>query len=181
VSDSTVRRQLKLPRDPKPVRAATAGRAGRAKRPERTRRRTTAKRSTPRTSAALPTKSRLFAHPARPAARRAGGARQLAPADYAPAADDLPSFDSKRFVARPLRKGARIIGGTILGRIGPSSGRLAPTCASRSARGPEDAAIDPKPILDGWKLLESTAIYRRRGATRCSVRAPTRPRSARSC
>ena len=38
------------------------------------------------------------------------------------------------------------------------------TSASRSAR-PAAAprAIDPKPILDGWKLLESTAIYRAKG------------------
>ena len=30
-------------------------------------------------------------------------------------------------------------------------------------RGPGAPAIDPKPILDGWKLLEATAIYRAAG------------------
>ena len=38
--------------------------------------------------------------------------------------------------------------------------------------------IDPKPILDGWKLLETTAIYRAAGQ---EPLRPTTPRSARSC
>ena len=38
------------------------------------------------------------------------------------------------------------------------------TCTSRSARQvARRPAIDPKPILDGWKLLEATAIYRAAG------------------
>ena len=40
--------------------------------------------------------------------------------------------------------------------------------------------VDPKPILDGWKLLDSTAIYR---AAKKPLRRRGRhdPRSARSC
>ncbi len=67
-----------------------------------------------------------------------------------------------------LRKGARVIGGTVLGHVdklksGPGA-NLAPHLnfgirpAGRGA-----PAIDPKPILDGWKLLEATAIYRAAG------------------
>ena len=41
--------------------------------------------------------------------------------------------------------------------------------------------IDPKPILDGWKLLESTAIYRAKGKNPFSAPTPRRRRSARSC
>ena len=35
--------------------------------------------------------------------------------------------------------------------------------------------IDPKPILDGWKLLEATAIYRAAGKNPFVDRAPARP------
>ena len=42
--------------------------------------------------------------------------------------------------------------------------------------------IDPKPILDGWKLLESTAIYRAKGKNALlSAPTPRSSRSARSC
>ena len=57
-----------------------------------------------------------------------------------------------------------MIAGTILGRIGKTDERLAPHVefAIRPA-GRGAPQIDPKPILDGWKLLESTAIYRAKG------------------
>jgi hypothetical protein len=57
-----------------------------------------------------------------------------------------------------------VIGGTIIGRVG----RTEPGMASHvefsirpAGRGAPN--IDPKPILDGWKLLEATAIYRASG------------------
>jgi hypothetical protein len=61
---------------------------------------------------------------------------------------------------RPLRKGATVTGGTVLGRIGKTT-KLAPhlNFAIQPA-GKGAPKIDPKPILDGWKLLEATAIYR---------------------
>ncbi|MBA3407939.1 MAG: hypothetical protein H0U06_07740, partial [Solirubrobacterales bacterium] len=109
-------------------------------------------------------KERLFAHPGRPAARAAGGERQLTPGDYTPAADDLPRFDSGSYVARPLRRGARIIGGTILGRIGARTRTKASSLRFEvRPAGRRMPRIDPKPILDGWKLLESTAVYRAEG------------------
>jgi hypothetical protein len=57
-----------------------------------------------------------------------------------------------------------VIGGTILGRSGQPDQSKAPHLyfeirpAGRGA-----PRIDPKPILDGWKLLEATAIYRASG------------------
>src|SRR5205085_7079390 len=57
--------------------------------------------------------------------------------------------------------GRRVIAGTILGRVGRTSKTVSPHVhfeirpAGRGA-----PRIDPKPILDGWKLLESTALYR---------------------
>jgi hypothetical protein len=63
-----------------------------------------------------------------------------------------------------LRKGARVLGGTILGRIGKTSKTKAPHLLFEiRPAGGGAPRIDPKPILDGWKLLESTAVYRAKG------------------
>jgi Transglycosylase SLT domain len=72
-------------------------------------------------------------------------------------------FDRKSMELRPLRKGSHVTAGTVLGRLG-KSGQLAPhlNFAIRPA-GKGAPKIDPKPILDGWKLLEATAIYRAAG------------------
>ncbi len=65
---------------------------------------------------------------------------------------------------KPLRKGARVIGGTLLGRIGRAQdGKAAHLNFSIRPVGKGAPRIDPKPILDGWKLLEATAIYRASG------------------
>ena len=54
--------------------------------------------------------------------------------------------------------------GTILGRIGKVSETEAPHMLFELRPAGRGAPrIDPKPILDGWKLLESTAIYRAAG------------------
>ena len=111
---------------------------------------------------ALPAKERLFAHPDRPNAKSAGGDEQLATG----VTDEEMVLDGHRldpndYVAKPLKKGARVIGGTILGRIGKTSSTLAPHVRFEIRPAGRGAPrIDPKPILDGWKLLESTAIYR---------------------
>jgi hypothetical protein len=155
VSKAAVSRELRLPRDPKPTRAATAGR----------RRPAPAAPARAQAPAAAPVaKERLFANPGRPAARRAGGEAQLVSPDYQPAADELLAFDPKRFVAKPLRKGARVIGGTVLGRVGPGTDALASHLRFEIRPAGRGAPrVDPKPILDGWKLLETTAVYRAAG------------------
>ena len=63
-----------------------------------------------------------------------------------------------------LKVGSRVIAGTELGTIGRSEGGVDPhvNFAIRPA-GKGAPRIDPKPILDGWKLLEATAIYRAKG------------------
>jgi murein DD-endopeptidase MepM/ murein hydrolase activator NlpD len=72
-------------------------------------------------------------------------------------------FDRKTMELRPLREGSRVTAGTVLGRVGKTD-ELAPRLhfAIRPA-GRGAPKIDPKPILDGWKLLEATAIYRAAG------------------
>jgi hypothetical protein len=72
-------------------------------------------------------------------------------------------FDPKTMELRSLHKGSQVTAGTVLGRIGKTTD-LAPHVhfAIRPA-GRGAPKIDPKPILDGWKLLEATAIYRAAG------------------
>jgi hypothetical protein len=72
-------------------------------------------------------------------------------------------FNRDSMELRRLRKGSEVVAGTVLGRIG-KTGKLAPhvNFAIRPA-GRGAPRIDPKPILDGWKLLEATAIYRAAG------------------
>ncbi|MDP9188952.1 MAG: lytic murein transglycosylase [Actinomycetota bacterium] len=73
-------------------------------------------------------------------------------------------FDRETMELAELKVGSKVTGGTVLGRIGRDAGGDAPHLhfeiqpAGRGA-----PKIDPKPILDGWKLLESTAIYRAAG------------------
>jgi murein DD-endopeptidase MepM/ murein hydrolase activator NlpD len=63
-----------------------------------------------------------------------------------------------------LRVGSKVIAGTELARIGGGENGVDPhiNFAIRPA-GKGAPRIDPKPILDGWKLLEATAIYRAKG------------------
>jgi transglycosylase-like protein with SLT domain/peptidase M23-like protein len=134
--------------------------------------------SQPRASSSPPVnKERLFANPARantaPIAEQTG---QLT----GRALDGSSSSMFRVYFSRvfrlspaevqlkPLKKGAKVVGGTILGRVGKlTSGRgsrLAPHLNfSIRPAGRGAPRIDPKPILDGWKLLEATAVYRAAG------------------
>ena len=54
-----------------------------------------------------------------------------------------------------------MIAGTILGRVGgPGQGLSPHLYFTIQPAGKGAPNIDPKPILDGWKLLEATAVYR---------------------
>ena len=87
-----------------------------------------------------------------------GQAAQV-PAQLA-AGDGSLHFDPRTMQLKPLKVGSKVIGGTVIGRVG-NDGRTPPhvNFAIRPA-GRGAPTIDPKPILDGWKLLETTAIYR---------------------
>ena len=72
-------------------------------------------------------------------------------------------FDPKTMDMERLKEGSKVTAGTVLGRIGKTD-ELAPHVHFEirpAGRGAPN--IDPKPILDGWKLLEATAIYRAAG------------------
>jgi len=158
--------------DPKPAQPASAGRQldSSDKRRERDR-----GGDVPASAAqaSAPVKQRLFAHPDLPGAREAGGLEQQLDAQARKSGkyETFKNYFSRPFGLdpskvrlRPLKKGSRVIGGTIIGRIG----RTQPDTAAHlefSIRpaGRGAPKIDPKPILDGWKLLEATAIYRASG------------------
>ncbi|MGZ8666445.1 MAG: lytic murein transglycosylase [Solirubrobacterales bacterium] len=122
-------------------------------------------------------RERLFALPERPAnTRRAGVSGQLDSllGERVPGYETFKSyvngvfqFDSSTMELRELKVGSKVTGGTVLGRIGAGgtgAGALAPHinfAIQPAGRGAPK--IDPKPILDGWKLLETTAIYRAAG------------------
>jgi murein DD-endopeptidase MepM/ murein hydrolase activator NlpD len=132
---------------------------------------TTAPAGDSASSAAGDLKERLFAHPARPQAFVAGGRRQLDSSG-----EQLSSFkgylagalqlNPNDYVLKPLHAGATVIAGTVLGTIAKTDPALAPHVeftirpAGRGA-----PLVDPKPILDGWKLLETTAVYRADGSS----------------
>ena len=57
-----------------------------------------------------------------------------------------------------------MIGGTVLGQVGhPRAERSAHLRMEIRPAGRGAPRVDPKPILDGWRLLESTAVYRASG------------------
>jgi hypothetical protein len=105
---------------------------------------------------------RLFANPARAAALAHGGRQQLLDSERSVSRYSVTRGLRRADVdLRPLRVGSRVSAGTILGRIGTVSARFAPHLLFQiRPAGKAAPLIDPKPILDGWKLLESTALYR---------------------
>jgi len=185
VSRRAIAKELDLPSDPKPEGPASAtatrrrgsakvGARGRAARKATTREVSgpptpaapAARASDPKAGTAAAGKQRLFANPTRPNARDAGGALQVTPKGelYNPYSSGTLKLDPSEMVLKRLKPGAKVIAGTVLGRLGEATGAQAPHLefAIRPA-GRGAPKVDPKPILDGWKLLESTAIYRAKG------------------
>jgi hypothetical protein len=118
-------------------------------------------------------RERLYAYPERPSnigrADLTGQLDELL-ADRFPGYESFKSylggvlkFDRDTMEMKPLREGSKVVAGTVLGRVGKTD-ELAPhlNFAIKPA-GRGAPKIDPKPILDGWKLLEATAIYRAAG------------------
>jgi hypothetical protein len=111
-------------------------------------------------------KERLFADPHRSGSFAAGGLQQLeqtaqAISSFKSYFSDVLHLAKDQYTLRPLKPGAIVIAGTILGRIGGPSQNQAPHLYFQiQPAGRNAPLIDPKPILDGWKLLEATAVYR---------------------
>jgi hypothetical protein len=114
-------------------------------------------------------KERLFADPHRPASYAAGGNLQIK--NSAPQISSFQNYFSdvlhlgrNQYTLQPLKAGAIVVAGTILGRLGDGTPSLASHVQFMiKPAGKKAPYIDPKPVLDGWKLLEATAIYRAAG------------------
>jgi hypothetical protein len=179
-SKASIARELALPkRDPKPTLPASAGRNTEKGAVPAAATKAAAELAKPAEGAdataiamAGVAKERLFAYPTRRIPYANGGAQQILEAGTElSAGTTLKSYFTGAYGLDPadvelkrLIVGRRVIAGTILGRIGQTAEPIAPRLhfeirpAGRGA-----PRIDPKPILDGWKLLESTAIYRAKG------------------
>ncbi|MDX6692269.1 MAG: hypothetical protein QOG15_3726 [Solirubrobacteraceae bacterium] len=178
-SQASVDKELSLPtHDPKPTAPASAGKqlpkqgAKSAAKPAVKPAAKAPVNPDAAPAAAPPVKERLFAHPTRKRVLAAGGARQLSELESALAVDaslkdymtESYNLDRRDVVLKPLIAGRKVIAGTILGRIAQTADKTSPHVQFEIRPAGRGAPrIDPKPILDGWKLLESTAIYRAQG------------------
>jgi hypothetical protein len=114
-------------------------------------------------------KERLFANPHRAGSYAAGGRLQVkrsAPpiSNFQNYFSDVLHLGKNQYTLEPLKAGAKVVAGTILGRLGAGTPQLASHLQFMIRPAGKGAPyIDPKPILDGWKLLEATAVYRAAG------------------
>jgi hypothetical protein len=118
-------------------------------------------------------RARLFALPERPSnLDRAGVTGQLDAllGERVPGYETFKAyfsgvfkFDRRTMELQPLKVGSRVTGGEVLGRIGDSSPTASHVHFAIRPAGRGAPRIDPKPVLDFWKLLDATAIYRAAG------------------
>ncbi len=123
-----------------------------------------------KTTVATPlVKERLFSDPSRPASYAAGGDLQLKSSstrieNFQNYFSDVLHLGKNQYTLEPLKAGAIVVAGTVLGRIGAgTSGDASHVYFMIQPAGKNAPQIDPKPILDGWKLLEASAVYRAAG------------------
>jgi Transglycosylase SLT domain len=126
--------------------------------------------TTQTTTVATPlVKERLFANPSRPASYAAGGDQQLKGTtaqieNFQNYFSDVLHLGKNQYTLEPLKAGAIVVAGTILGRIGAGTpGNASHVYFMVQPGGKNAPQIDPKPILDGWKLLQASAVYRAAG------------------
>jgi hypothetical protein len=182
VTAAEIAKQLALPKAPKPKGPASAG-TQQAPPPPTTAQATKKVSAAPISLPVSPApaaqpaatiqaplvKERLFANPSRPASYAAGGAIQIKSAAPALASfnnyfSDILHLGKNQYTLQPLKVGSIVVAGTILGRIGAGDKALASHLDFMIRPAGKGAPyIDPKPILDGWKLLEATAVYRAAG------------------
>jgi Transglycosylase SLT domain/Peptidase family M23 len=147
---------------PKPTAPATAG----TQQPAPT---ITASSQPAATIPAPMAKERLFAYPNRPDSYAAGGDLQLKNStpqisNFQDYFSDVLHLARNQYTLKPLKAGSIVVAGTILGRLGAGTPTDAPHLQFMIRPAGKNAPyIDPKPILDGWKLLEATAVYRAAG------------------
>jgi hypothetical protein len=116
-------------------------------------------------------KQRLFAYPSRAASYAAGGDIQLRSETQGQQIQSFENYFSgvlhlakDQYTLKPLKPGAVLVAGTILGRVNSGTRQQASHLEFMIRPAGKNAPyIDPKPILDGWELLQATSIYRASG------------------
>jgi hypothetical protein len=172
-SKASIAKELALPKaEAAPTQAASAGTNEAADTAKSTVKSTLKAATQAVTETAEVAKERLFANPTRPNALDAGGKQQILESESGLAeGTSIKSYFTGVYglnrddvVLKRLVPGRRVIAGTILGRLGTTREAVAPHMLFEIRPAGRGAPrIDPKPILDGWKLLESTSIYRAQG------------------
>jgi hypothetical protein len=179
VSKAQVAKELGLPKkDPKPTQAASAGSQPKAASAKKSAAQTIASAQTARSKVTVVgstrvnvSKERAFANPSRPASYKQGGEEQLLNREFQAGGTSYQAqftkvlgLDAKNVTIKKLKVGSKVVAGTVLGRVGKTQKHVASHLLFEIRPAGKGAPrIDPKPILDGWKLLESTAIYRAAG------------------
>src|SRR4051812_13786626 len=181
VPQSQVKRELDLPhKDKAPTHAASAGTQPKAKaagkKAPATAKTSSSQQATPQASVVGSThvdvqKERAFANPSRPGSYKHGGEEQLLNREFQSGSTTYKAeftrvlgLDSKDVQIKRMKVGAKLVAGTVLGHLGKTQKHVASHLLFEiRPAGKGSPRIDPKPILDGWKLLESTAIYRAAG------------------
>jgi hypothetical protein len=174
-TQAQIERELKLPKpDAAPSQPATAGASAATTVADSLKRVVTGSTKPEVKVETTAKKERLFAHPFRRHATEAGGAQQVLQGKAPKGSFEVfrrsmttifgVHTKSNDVTLKPLKPGATVIAGTILGRVGKAQGDVASHLQFEIRPAGRGAPrIDPKPILDGWKLLETTAIYRAAG------------------
>ena len=179
VSNAQVKKELHLaapgqgPQADRPGQRRHAGQGQGARRRAGRRRRRAAATATLGSAAARGPQGAPVRQPGPPGRLRAPAARSSCstPGSVIPGYTTFKSYFTGVYglkrsdvVLKKLKPGSKVIAGTILGRIGRTEQKMAPHMLFEVRPAGRGAPrIDPKPILDGWKLLESTAIYRAAG------------------
>jgi len=101
----------------------------------------------------LVTKERLYAHPQRPDNVRLLGNR--APGSQAVNLDPGSAAPGSHW--RLLRRGATLTAGTVIGHIAARPGQMARLRFTVRPAG-DHSSVDPRPILDSWRLLDATVL-----------------------
>ena len=161
LSPRLIAHELAVPRSPAPSAAATgAARPGRPPAgPSATRGRGARSVENPPTSG-LEAKERLFVYPLRPASYASGGLQQLSVNDPGQYFAGTMTLRAGQYTLAPLRPGATVVAGTILGRLEPTHpGARSYLTFMINPPGKRSPRIDPEPILRGWELSAGAGLY----------------------
>jgi murein DD-endopeptidase MepM/ murein hydrolase activator NlpD len=95
-----------------------------------------------------------------------------APAAGAPRVSSFQEGSDEVYL-HPLRSGAQVIAGTVLGYVGSGGTEASHIVFQIRPAGLGAPLIDPKPILDGWVALENSSVFHAKGENPFLATSPT--------